>query len=253
MNTIHTINKYLKNFLDPDNIQDAAINGIQVENDGCEIKRIAFAVDASFTSMEKAVKENCQLLITHHGLFWGKVMPVTGNYMKRLKLMLSNNLGLISYHLPLDANDECGNNSQIMRKLGINDIKQFGKYKGTFIGFKGESSDSLSADDVFNKLGIIQGKNNVNYLGFGSKEIKKIAVVSGGASHLLNEAIAEGIDLFITGDSSHELYHDALENRINVLFAGHYLTETFGIKALQKKVEDELKISTIFCDFPTGL
>ncbi|HBD94058.1 MAG: Nif3-like dinuclear metal center hexameric protein [Spirochaetes bacterium GWF1_31_7] len=253
MNTINTINKYLKNLLDPDTMQDIAINGIQVENDGCSIRRIAFAVDASYASMEKAIKEKCELLITHHGLYWGKVTPVVGVKMKRLKLMLTNNLGLISYHLPLDAHSEYGNNAQIMKKLGITDIQPFGKYKGNLIGYKGTVSAPLKIEQIFDKMGIIPGNSNVNYLGFGHKEIKSIAVVSGGAASSLFDAIENKVDLFITGDSSHELYHEALENRINALFAGHYFTETFGIKALQRKIEEDLKIDTVFCDFPTGL
>jgi len=253
MINIFTINKFLKEILDPNNMPDIAINGIQVANDGNEVKKIAFAVDASLTTMEKAIKENCSLLITHHGIFWGKVEPVVGILRNRLKLMFENNLGLISYHLPLDANIEYGNNSEILRKLGINEIEPFGKYKGNFIGFKGETDRPFSIENICDKLGVFLNKNNVHYLGFGKKEIKKIGVVSGGAADNIYDAIAENLDLFITGDSSHEVYHVALENKINVLFAGHYHTETFGIKAIQKKIEKEFNIYTIFCDIPTGL
>lgn len=253
MVNIFTINNFLKEILDPNNMLDIAINGIQVENDGGEIKKIAFAVDASFTAMEKAIKEGCTLLITHHGLFWGKVEPVTGIMRKRLKLMLENNLGLISYHLPLDANLEYGNNSEILKKLGIIQLEKFAQYKGNYIGYKGELEKSLTIENICNKLGIILNSNRVNYLGFGKKEIKKIGVVSGGGGDNLYDAIKEGLDLFITGEGSHELYHVALENKINVLFAGHYFTETFGIKAIQNKIEQEFKVYTIFCDIPTGL
>ncbi|HOJ64395.1 MAG TPA: Nif3-like dinuclear metal center hexameric protein [Spirochaetota bacterium] len=253
MTNIFTINNFLKEILDPNNMSDIAINGIQVENDGNEIKKIAFAVDASFAAMEKAIKEGCSLLITHHGIFWGKVEPVTGIIKKRLKLMLENNLGLISYHLPLDAHPEYGNNAQILKKLGIINMQPFGKYKGNLIGFKGECEKPITIENICDKLGVILNKNNVSYLGFGKKEIKKIGVVSGGASDNVYDAIEEKLDLFITGESSHEIYHTALENNINVLFAGHYHTETFGIKAIQNKIEEEFKIYTIFCDIPTGL
>lgn len=252
MADIFTINNFLKNILDPNNMQDVAINGIQVENDGGEIKKIAFAVDASFIAMEKAIKEGCSLLITHHGIFWGKVEPITGMIRKRLKLMLENNLGLISYHLPLDANLEYGNNSEILRKLGIHQLKEFGQYKGNYIGYKGELDKPLTIEEICNKLGIILNTNKMNYLGFGKKNIKKIGAVSGGGGDNLYDAIKEELDLFITGDASHQLYHVALENKINVLFAGHYFTETFGIKAIQNRIEEEFKISTIFCDIPTG-
>lgn len=251
MINIFSINNFLKNLLDPFNMPDIAINGIQVENDCNELKKIAFAVDASFQSMEMAIKEECFLLITHHGLFWSKVEPIVGIMKKRLKFMLENNLGLISYHLPLDANPQYGNNAKILEKLGIKKMEPFAKYKGNLIGFIGESEKSLSKDIILNKLEL--HKNNFIYLDFGKKEIKKIGVVSGGAGENLYDAIEAKVDLFITGEASHVLYHVASENKINVLFAGHYYTETFGIKAIQKKIEEKFKVETIFCDIPTGL
>jgi len=253
MKTIFAINEYFKKILDPKTMQDVALNGIQVENDG-EIKRVAFAVDLSLSSIEKAIKERCDLIFVHHGFFWGKSIPITHSHRKRLKLLLQNNIGVIAYHLPLDCHPEYGNNAQILKKIGITEINPFGSYKGFPIGFEGTLERKADIEEICNRLGVLLTASGVRYLSFNSnKEIRKISVVSGGGGSCFNEAIEKGIDLFITGDSEHELYHQALDNSTNILFAGHYFTETFGVKAIKKKIEEDFGIFTIFCDIPTGL
>lgn len=253
MINIYTINNFLKNLLDPDSMADVAINGIQVDNDGSEVSKIAFTVDASYASIEKAAEEKCNLLITHHGIFWGKVEPITGAHRNRIKRLLDANVGLISYHLPLDAHFVYGNNIQIIKEIGVRSPEKFAPYKGNLIGYTGNLDKSLSIDEIAAKLGLDLKAKGVNYLGFGNNDIKKVAVVSGGAGDNVFDAINSDADLFITGDSYHELYHVALENKINVLFAGHYFTETFGVKALMKKIEEEFGLKTTFLDIPTGL
>jgi len=252
MRDILSINSYFKKILDPRDMQDIAINGIQVENEG-EIKKIAFAVDLSLSSIEDAIKENCNLIVVHHGLFWGKPIPVTRSHKKRLKLLLENNIGVIAYHLPLDCHPEFGNNVQLLKKLGIDETTPFGYYKGFPIGFEGSFEKPKKIDQICEMLEIKPTSYGVKYLSFNEKEIRSVAVVSGGGGSCFNESIEKGIDLFITGDSQHELYHQALDSRVNILFAGHYFTETFGVKALQKKVENDFDVLTYFCDIPTGL
>jgi len=253
MLNIYSINDFLKNLLDPESMTDVAINGIQVDNDGSEVSKIAFTVDASYASVEKAAEEKCNLLITHHGIFWGKVEPITGTHRSRLKRLLDENIGLISYHLPLDAHSEYGNNIQIIKKIGVKSPEKFAPYKGNLIGYIGNLDKTLCIDEIALKIGLNLGAKGVNYLGFGNNGIKKVAVVSGGAGDNVFDAIRSDADLFITGDSYHELYHVALENKINVLFAGHYFTETFGVKALMTKIEEEFGLKTVFLDIPTGL
>lgn len=253
MINIYTINNFLKNLIDPESMADVAINGIQVDNDGSEVTKIAFTVDASYAAVEKAAEERCNLLITHHGIFWGKVEPIVGAHRNRLKRLFDENIGLISYHLPLDAHSEYGNNIQIIKKLGVKFPEKFAPYKGNMIGYIGNLEKTLLIDEIASKLGLNLRAKGVNYLGFGAKDIKKIAVVSGGAGDNIFDAMKSEADLFITGDSYHELYHVALENKISVLFAGHYFTETFGVKALMKKIEEEFGLKTAFLDIPTGL
>jgi dinuclear metal center YbgI/SA1388 family protein len=252
MNDINAINGFLKNILDPKEMNDIATNGIQVENDG-EIKKISFTVDCSIAAIKKAVENKSQLIIVHHGIFWGKPVPVMHNHRERLKLLLDNNIGLIAYHLPLDCHAIYGNNIQILKKIGIENNIPFGHYKGMQIGFMGDMVEALDIDDICGKLGIKINGETVRYLDFGKKNISRIAAVSGGGGSCFCDAITENADLFITGDAEHELYHTAKENNINLLFAGHYFTETFGVKALCELVRNEFNISTAFSEIPTGL
>lgn len=253
MHTIYTIEKELKALLDPLGMNDVAINGLQVANNGAAIERIGFAVDASLASIDRSIEEGCNLLITHHGFYWGKPFAITGNFYTRIQKMLSHNLGLIAFHLPLDVHPVYGNNAQIIALYEPKEMRPFGNYKGQAIGYQGELASSITKSQVLEILGVEEGIGNVNYLDFGKKEIKSIAVVSGGAPWEVLTAIDEGVDLYITGDSAHELYHVAKEHEINLLYAGHYHTEIFGVKALQKFIEENYKIETCFFDIPTGL
>lgn len=250
MINITTINNYLKEILDPDNITDYAINGIQVECDGI-IKKAGFAVDASISSIKKAIENNCNLLIVHHGFFWGSPLAITGTHKKRLELLLKNNIGLVAYHLPLDRHQELGNNACILKQIGINELIPFGYSKGKAIGFRGELNKALNIERIIEKLNF--PKESINYLDFGNKDIKKIAVMSGTGGRYFSEAIENEIDLYITGDSDHILYYTAQENKINILFGGHYQTEIQGINALKNELEKKFQLETCFFDLPTGL
>jgi dinuclear metal center YbgI/SA1388 family protein len=233
-------------------LSDYAINGIQVENEGL-IKRASFAVDCSLLAIQKAVENKSELLIVHHGIFWGKPVPVISNQRYRIKMLLENNIGLIAYHLPLDCHPVYGNNIQILNKIGITKNSSFGFYKGTQIGFMGEQDNPVSIEYILSRLGIVIDEKKVRYLNFGKNEIRSIAVVSGGGGSCFEEALSKKADLFITGDAEHEMYHSAKENSINVLFAGHYFTETFGVTALKDLIHKEFGIDTVFTEIPTGL
>ena len=249
MINIQTINDYIKNLIDANTMSDMAINGIQVENSG-EITGITFAVDASIESINETIKNKSNLLIVHHGFLWGKEQAVTGIYKKRLELLIKNNIGLIAYHLPLDAHAQVGNNAVILKKLDIESFIPFAECKSTQIGCIGSVKTAFTIKNILDKLGL---KDNYKYLDFGTKDIKKIGVVSGGGTSWLQEAIQNGVELFITGDSSHQDYHVIKEHGINVLFAGHYFTETFGINALKDVIFKDFNISIKFADIPTGM
>lgn len=252
MPSIHEINRFLKETLDPSGMNDSAMNGIQVETEA-DISRAAFAVDASLAAIEAAVHEKCGLIVAHHGFFWGSPLPVAGNHRKRLSLMLEKRVGLIAYHLPLDAHSEYGNNSGILRALGLKNPEPFGRYKGNTIGFVARSPEPLKIKTVMERLGMPRNESAPALLEFGPEKIYTVAAVSGGGAMSLDEAVERGADLFITGDASHQMYHAAKEAGITVLSAGHYFTETFGVRALMDPLEEKFGIETFFLDIPTGL
>ncbi|MGI5173183.1 Nif3-like dinuclear metal center hexameric protein [Treponema sp. OMZ 840] len=254
--TLHEIDAWFRSFLDMHAFaQDSSQNGIQVQNvnpDGTHIIKAAFAVDACLETIERAAKIQAQLLVVHHGLFWGKEQVLTGIHYRRIKALMDNDMALYASHLPLDADELTGNNYGIARRLCLSNIRPFGLWKGMTIGVQGEFDQSLCLDTIIRRL-FPNGEKIQTLLPFGKKDIKKVAIISGGAGNQLQQAVQEKIDLFITGEIGHEQYHEALENGINVIAGGHYQTETVGVSLLAEKMHKELSVETVFIDVPTGL
>jgi len=249
---IKELAKYIKGIVDPNGLKDNSHNDIQVENTG-EIKKIAVAVDACIATIEGTKKAGAQVLLVHHGLLWGDQLPITGekyNHYNRVKVLIQNNIGLIASHLPLDAHAELGNCVLLAKKLGLKKLERFGECYDYKVGFKGEFEKPVLIEKVLELVGV--DVKDVRYLAFGKKEIKTVGIVTGGGAEWVSDAINEDLDLFITGEGKHSTYHKALEGRINVLLAGHYFTETFGVKALGEKIQKETGIECVFVDCPTG-
>lgn len=237
-------------FAETDGI-DASMNGLQLGDIDVELDKMAFAVDACMDSFKRTVQEGAQALFVHHGLFWGPAVPLTGVMGERVRFLMENRISLYACHLPLDRHAELGNNARIVKELGLEDIEPFGSYKGRKIGFKGRLPEPSGLEALITRL-FGAWENGMNVLRFGPSEIRSIAVISGGGPREVSQAIDEGMDLYITGDTSHEIYHQCREAGINVLFAGHYLTEIYGVKAMAETVASELGIKTVFLDIPTG-
>ncbi|MDA3809566.1 MAG: Nif3-like dinuclear metal center hexameric protein [Spirochaetaceae bacterium] len=231
---------------------DSSLNGLQVGQEEFEVNKIAFAVDASLESFTRAAELKADMLFVHHGLYWGRVIPIRGDFYKRIEFLIKNDLSLYAAHLPLDMNEEFGNNAGLSKILGLSDLKPFGEHKGIKIGFKGVLPKPLSRDEIIEKL-FGGWDNSIKMLPFGKDKISSVALISGDAPFELFQAIDEDIDLYLTGESSHVLYHTALEAGINVIFGGHYATEVYGVKLLADKVFKELSLETVFIDIPTGL
>jgi len=232
--------------------QDKSLNGLQVSRKNPEVKRVAFAVDACLQSFERAVAVDADVLVVHHGLFWGAPLAVTGDHYRRLRYLMDHDLALWASHLPLDAHPEVGNNAGLASALGLTDREPFGAYRGNKIGFKGRLPAPLKLDAVCDRL--FHGRENVlQILPFGKAEVTTVGVVSGGAPQEVSDAIAEGLDLYITGDADHTIHHQALEAGINVISGGHYATETWGVRLLAEHLRRETGVLTVFLDLPTGL
>jgi dinuclear metal center YbgI/SA1388 family protein len=230
---------------------DKALNGLQVTREDRELKSAAFAVDACMESFTRAREWGADLLFTHHGLFFGRSRAVTGVLFRRLSYLLENRLALYSVHLPLDLHPRLGNNAALAGLLGLNERCGFGDYHGFKIGVKGTLPAASTPAELMDKL----GKHGIippRCLAFGPAIVNTVGIVSGGGASDVREAIDEKLDLFITGDASHDIYHECAEAGINVIFAGHYLTEVWGMKALQKAVTEQTGLRTCFIDIPTG-
>lgn len=248
------LDAFFKSFLEIEDFAsiDNSLNCIQVDNDGEVIHRIAFGVDAAMETFEQAAAVNAGMLFVHHGLFWGEPARIAGNLRQRIKFLLDHNICLYAVHLPLDQHPKLGNNAVMTELLGLENIEPFGVYHGRKIGYKGTFSKPVTIEEAVKKISFM-GRPALGVFPFGKKDITSAAVLSGGAAANAREAIEDGVDLFVTGESSHQVYHDCLEGRLNMIAGGHYSTEVWGLQAVMRHCRTELGIDTEFIDIPTGL
>ena len=242
---------FLDEYLQISAFPDKSSNGLQVEGKE-EVERIAFAVDTTLRTIERAVKGKADMLIVHHGMIWGGLGYITGIHYKRLKALIENGLNLYAVHLPLDAHPEVGNNVELLRLLELEPNGPFGEYKGLSIGFYGEFEKEQPIEKVAQ---VIAEKldTTVKTYEFGKREIKTVGAISGAGGFALEEAHRKDIDLLITGEFTHADYLTAIDMPQSVLVAGHYKTETLGVKALMEVVGAKLGLDVFFIDEPTGL
>jgi dinuclear metal center YbgI/SA1388 family protein len=245
------ITQYCDGLLRPESFEDwaGAVNGLQVENEG-SVSRLAAAVDGSLATIGLAVEAGADLLLVHHGLFWSSTHPWTGRRYQMLRALLDHNLAVYSSHLPLDAHPTLGNNALLCDALRLRKTAPFLLTKGQCIGFKCHAS--LWRDDLVARLAGVVGVEPKLIPG-GPDRCRRIGVVSGGAGDELVQAAKEGVDTFITGEGRHWTYALAEDLGLNILYAGHYATETFGVKALAQQLSTRFHLPWVFLDHPTGL
>ncbi len=231
---------------------DDSLNGIQVGRSGSPIRKIAFAVDACAESIRRSRDAGADLLFVHHGLFWGKPVRLEGSLLERLRLLIASDIALYACHLPLDMHPEVGNNAVLADLLALRDRSPFGLYHGIPIGISGRLEAPLSVKEVLSLILPDNSQPRALILP-GVEKISTVAVISGGAPFEAMQAFGKGIDLYITGEPSHSVYHELVENKLNFIAAGHYATETWGVKAVAARCTKEKGIETVFIDIPTGL
>jgi dinuclear metal center YbgI/SA1388 family protein len=230
---------------------DNALNGLQIENSG-RVTRIGAAVDISTRVLTEAQKQNVDLLIVHHGLFWPGLQPIQGALRRQLRIAFENDVALYSAHLPLDIHARVGNNAQLVAALGLKSAQPFLEEKGQPVGLKIRAS--LPRSELVRRLQkALNGP--VKVFGFGPKQTRVIGVVTGAAgSEIYRVADAdEGIDTFITGEAPHWAAVAADEVGVNLLLGGHYATEVFGVRALAAHLSKRFRVPWEFIDCPTGL
>jgi dinuclear metal center YbgI/SA1388 family protein len=228
---------------------DGAANGLQVGNSGA-VTRLAATVDASLATVRLAVAAQADLLIVHHGLFWTKSHPWTGNKYELLRLLVENNLAVYSSHLPLDTHAQLGNNVRLAAALGLKSLRPFFASHGQTIGF--QARQKIPRAELARRLERATGAKPKLIPG-GKTVCQRIGIVTGGAGGDLAQAAAAGVDTFITGEGPHWTFALAEDLGLNVFYAGHYATETFGVKALAAALAKKYRLPWSFLDHPTGL
>jgi dinuclear metal center YbgI/SA1388 family protein len=230
---------------------DDCPNGLQVEGRD-EIKKIIIGVSASVDLFKKAIEENADALIVHHGIIWNYERPIyRGGYRERIRLLLAHELNLFAYHLPLDAHPETGNNAQLCKLLKLKNLRPFGDYKGQLIGMRGVI-DQTPKNKFFKNVESVVGREPIIFP-FGPDNIKNVGVISGGAQKELKQAVDEGLDVFITGEVSEHIMYYAKEENIHFISAGHYATEKFGIMALGELLKKKYNLKIKFIDIPNPI
>ncbi len=251
--SIQSLSAYLDDQLNHSKIPDydQACNGLQLEN-STPVKKLVSAVDASLPVIQKAIDAKANMLLVHHGLFWQSITPLTGVNYKKIKLALDNNLAIYSSHIPLDIHPIWGNNSLLARQLGldIHSAEPFFDFKGIQLGLKFQVN--LNRDYLNQQLISLLG-DRVHYCAGGSKTIKTLGIITGGAGSEVSAIAKQGIDTFITGEGPHWSYPLAEELGVNLFYGGHYATETFGVKALGQHIQEKFSLNHTFIDHPTGL
>jgi dinuclear metal center YbgI/SA1388 family protein len=242
---------WLDEYLDIGAYEDPSLNGLQVEGTD-EVTKVAVAVDASLNTFEQAAEIGADLLLTHHGLFWGAPKAVSGMHRRRVKFLLDHDISLYAAHIPLDAHREVGNNWGLARLLGLGELRDFGRWKGMPIGCAGTFEPAVDlhalADLIERKLG-----ESVLVHAGGPAEVRNLGIITGGAAWDVVTAAEQGLDAFLTGEPKHEVFYEAFERDINALYAGHYMTETVGVTLLASEIGETFGLETEFILLPTGL
>ncbi len=248
---------YLDGYLRVREVPDyeGAVNGLQVENSGT-IDRIVAAVDASQATIDGvAALGGSPLLLVHHGLFFDGNLPVTGRRFRRLRALITHDVAVYSSHLPLDAHAEVGNNAVLARLLGLELQGPFGSHRGNPIGVWGLAPpDAATREAISARLMAVLGLSEPpRLIAGGPAKVQRVGIVTGGAGTMVKEARDAGLDTFITGEGPHHTYFDAMEFGVNVFHAGHYATETVGVRALAEHLGARFGLPYAFHDHPTGM
>jgi len=233
---------------------DPSANGLQVGSGEADVERVALAVDAAEATIGTAIQRDADLLVVHHGLSWGGIERVTGRDYRRIAPLIENDVALYAAHLPLDGHQELGNAAGVADLLDLDEREPFGGMGPVHIGQRGMASDPFDRDGLAAMLDdhLDTGGREVQVLDFGPETVEDVAIVTGSGVDWLDEAVEAGADALITGEGKQQVYHEAREAGISVYLAGHYATETFGVRALGEQAE-EWGVETTFVDHPTGL
>lgn len=257
MPSLATLAGYLDDLLQVATTPDypAAVNGVQLANMG-DIERIATAVDFSSETADGAINSGARLLIVHHGMFWGGVQPITGHRHQRLWSLMTHDVAVYSAHLPLDVHPELGNNTLLAKRLGLEPAGGFARFQTIDVGVSGESD--IPTQVLVDRARALSDEFRGTFVATrfdGGRVTRKWGVCTGAGadSSSLQEAARRGLDTLIVGEGPHHTAVEARELGIVVIYAGHYATETLGVRALGDRLAERFGLTSTFIDAPSGL
>ena len=235
-------------FLNASRISDYCPNGLQVEGRP-QVRRIVSGVTASQVLLDAAVEAEADVVLVHHGYFWkGEDARVTGMKRRRLQTLLGHDISLLAYHLPLDLHPEVGNNVQLARQLEITVEGPLDPDNPRVVGLLGSLAEPMTARDFARRVQEVLGREPLLVEGAGM--VRRIGWCTGGGQGYIDDAIAAGVDLFLTGEASEQTFHSARENGVSFIAAGHHATERYGVQALGDYLARRFAIEHLFIDCP---
>jgi dinuclear metal center YbgI/SA1388 family protein len=243
----------LDRLLEPGRFEDYCPNGLQVP--GSErVATVATAVSAHLELFERAREEQAELILAHHGIFWGSGPgPIDAQLKRRLQVLFEANISLAAYHLPLDAHPEMGNNALIASALGAASLDLFALHRGRPIGFLARfPGEGLAAEELFARVRTLTAREPLVFAA-GPAQVRRLAVVSGAGADYLADAATAGADAFITGEPAERVMAQARELGVHFVAAGHYATETLGVRRLGEHLAERFGLRHVFLDVPNPI
>ncbi len=240
----------LDDLLESEAVADYCPNGLQVEG-GPEVQRLVSGVSASRVLFTRAVDQEADAVLVHHGILWNDLAPprIVGSFRERVRILLEHRLSLIAYHLPLDRHLELGNAAQLARRIGLEELEPFGLHRGVSAGVCGVFPEPVEAEELF--AAVAEACDREPQIFEGSRRlVSSVGIVTGAAQREYHQAVAAGLDAYITGEASEWVLHQAAEDGVHFLAAGHYATERFGVQALGRWLRDRHGLEVEFIDLP---
>jgi dinuclear metal center YbgI/SA1388 family protein len=240
----------LDTLLEVDGIRDYCPNGLQVEGRP-EVRKIITAVSASRALFTRAVDHEADAILVHHGILWNGSEPprIIGSFRERVRLLIENNISLLAYHLPLDRHPKMGNAAQLASRLGLESLEPFGEHSGQSVGVCGVFPEPMEAEVFFDRVAVVCDREPQVFEG-NRQLISSVGIVTGAAETEYHQAVTAGLDAYITGEATEWVLHQAAEDGVHYLAAGHYATETFGVRALGRHLQSHFGLDVEFIDMP---
>jgi dinuclear metal center YbgI/SA1388 family protein len=242
---------YLTEYLRIEEIADYGPQGLQVEGRD-EVNRVVGLVDAHLPCVTAAIGAQADMMLVHHGIFWGHAKPLRGALGRVVRMLMMADVNLYAAHLALDAHPEVGNNAELARRLGLQALEWWGRVNGVDLAVLAVAPDGTKFDYLVDRYEQLVGPVQL-VQAHGPRIVHRVGIMSGSGARHIEEAATLDCDVFLTGETSHANFYDALNTSMNVIYGGHYTTETVGVQALGRHLQDQFGLEFEFIDLPTGI